>query len=208
MHDKGILKIPPFRASTRRAFRKEGSTTRAGFFISSMANKRITEIFMELENLNRWRESILRKDDFSFEKKKEWLERVVRQRESLEKELDALRNQESILHKIGEKNPIIKGAVDWWSGKPTQRAPIINLQVNQIPQTEKPIEKTTRKKSEPKDYRPKNQRIKDGVNKLLQDMKIDRPETTLEDAKRLYARQTDDTYENVNRLYHYTPKKK
>ena len=36
MHDQRILKIPPFRALTRRAFRKESSTTRAGFFLFDM----------------------------------------------------------------------------------------------------------------------------------------------------------------------------
>ena len=108
------------------------------------------EIRQELRNLNLWRESILRKDDLSFEKKKEFLEGIVRGRESLEKELHGLQHQESTLYNIGEKNPIIEGAVDWWSGAPhEQNKPVMGtgLPTPKITETnDRPKQKTKRKR--------------------------------------------------------------
>jgi hypothetical protein len=66
--------------------------------------------------------------------------------------------------------------------------------------THKPLKDTI-------DNIPKHHIIKMGVDKLLSDMRIEEPSTTLEKAKRLYGNQTGDTYENVNKLYHYKPKK-
>ena len=56
-------------------------------------------------------------------------------------------------------------------------------------------------------YIPKHQIVKDGVNRLLESIRLEEPETTLEHAKRVYANETEDSYSNVNRLYHYRSKK-
>jgi len=50
-------------------------------------------------------------------------------------------------------------------------------------------------------------RVKKGVDLLLKEMSLDDQEATLEQAKKKYARITNDSYSNVNRLYHYHGKK-
>ncbi|MGA2624460.1 MAG: tetratricopeptide repeat protein [Bacteroidota bacterium] len=54
---------------------------------------------------------------------------------------------------------------------------------------------------------PKYALVKRGVDMLLEEMRIAKPYTTLEMAKREYATSTKDTYANVNRLYHYHTKR-
>ena len=71
------------------------------------------------------------------------------------------------------------------------------------------VQRTTKnaeKELSPK-YAPKHRIIKDEVDKLLQSLRMERPETTLEESKQVYANLTRDSYPNVNRLYHYKGKK-
>jgi hypothetical protein len=57
------------------------------------------------------------------------------------------------------------------------------------------------------DYIPKHRIVKRDVDKLLASMRLEKPETTLDDAKRLYGHQTKNSYSNINKAYHYKPKK-
>lgn len=56
-------------------------------------------------------------------------------------------------------------------------------------------------------YTPKHKVIKKGVNTMLEGLRLERPEATLDEAKRLYAHQVGDTYSSVNKAYHYKGKK-
>ncbi len=91
----------------------------------------------------------------------------------------------------------------------------IELQQSEIERKEKIIDTLIRKEKtngirdsggETK-FEPKHQIVKREVNKLLTSLRIEKPSSTLEEAKRLYGHQTKNTYENVNKLYHYKPKK-
>ena len=50
-------------------------------------------------------------------------------------------------------------------------------------------------------------RIKVGVDRLLRALRLERPDTSLEEAKRIYAEEEHISYGLVNRLYHYKAKK-
>lgn len=56
-------------------------------------------------------------------------------------------------------------------------------------------------------YAPKHKIVKSEVDKLLQSLRAERPETTLDESKQVFANLTGDSYSNVNRLYHYRAKK-
>ena len=60
----------------------------------------------------------------------------------------------------------------------------------------------------PEKTTPKYEIVKVGVDRMLKRLQLERPSTTKDEAKRVYANQTNDTYSNVNRLYYYTVKKK
>jgi hypothetical protein len=53
----------------------------------------------------------------------------------------------------------------------------------------------------------KHRRTKAGVDAMLIKLRENHPHCTLEEAKHAYAEDTDDTFENVNRLYYYVGKK-
>jgi hypothetical protein len=55
--------------------------------------------------------------------------------------------------------------------------------------------------------RPKHTIVKEEVDKLLKSLRLERPETTLDEAKHVHANQVGDTYANVNKSYHYKGKK-
>jgi hypothetical protein len=54
---------------------------------------------------------------------------------------------------------------------------------------------------------PKHKVVKEGVNKMLKSLRLERPETTLDEAKHVYANQEGLSYANVNKAYHYKSKK-
>jgi len=56
-------------------------------------------------------------------------------------------------------------------------------------------------------HRPKYELVKEGVDRLLGQLRSVRPEATLTEAKKLYAVQTNETYESVNFNYHHRGKK-
>ncbi|MGA2622806.1 MAG: hypothetical protein ABSF91_03055 [Bacteroidota bacterium] len=56
-------------------------------------------------------------------------------------------------------------------------------------------------------HTPKHVLIKSGVNKMLESLRLEKPETSLEEAKRIYAHLNGLSYTNVNKSYHYTAKK-
>jgi len=255
MHDKRILKIPPFRASTRRAFRKEGSTTRAGFFIFSMEHEdRILgiyaeqiEAYKEMYNIERIRSAseaelwgvISRMEKIVEERKitqhelteytanpeKYWDKSKILKFQH-EKQLKAI--NEIILHletmlkfaKIEQRKYTNKRFSETLNNLATvlqrlnsqtpKKSPEIKTKTEKI----KPLpEKNSIQKelsNNPKEatrFTQKHKIIKKGVDELHSSLKSERPETTLEETKRIYADLTKDSYENVNKAYHYKGKK-
>ena len=61
--------------------------------------------------------------------------------------------------------------------------------------------------SESNEHIPKHKIVKVGVSKMLESLRLGRPEATLDEAKRVYADQVGDSYANVNKAYHYKGKK-
>lgn len=72
---------------------------------------------------------------------------------------------------------------------------------------DKEIKTTSVQKDDHDSQQFKHKTIKEGVDKLLSSLRLEDPSTTLDHAKRVYANLTGDTLSNVNRLYHYKPKK-
>jgi hypothetical protein len=81
-----------------------------------------------------------------------------------------------------------------------------NLEVSVKPEVELRRQHSA-SKTKNADYKPKHKIVKDGVNKMLESLRIERPSATLDEAKHVYANQTGDSYSTVNKLYHYKAKK-
>ena len=64
-----------------------------------------------------------------------------------------------------------------------------------------------RKNSTPATHFPKHRIVKEGVDKMLVRLRSERPSATLDEAKHIYASQESLSYSNVNKAYHYRPKK-